>query len=257
MHGVIGVITCQVLEEELAYLFLHDSEIKKVSIVRSDYSDGMEEGLRRCQEWSILNDYSEFKPQVGTGIELLVEVLHVGLHMRKQELLEGVANKLMTMQEHCDVILLGYGLCGNALEKLEESVTDLQIPVIMPTNSDGSRIDDCVCLVLGGTRYYLEEVRKVAGTWFTTPGWLKHWETLLLKELGAPDVKTAKWIFDKAGYQRVLMVNTHIADDTKFRQEALAFSKIFNFRLEERDGSLDILKQALQQAKKLARGDEI
>jgi len=251
---VVGLLTCEVLEDEFSYLILRDPDIARVSILRSDYSATMEENLRAGTSFElvVLQDLDSFKP--GTeGIELLVDVRRVALHMVKKELQTEVMDRIHALQPYCDVILLGYGLCGNALEKLEDDTRDLSIPVIMPANFDGSRIDDCVCLILGGTRYYLEEVRKEAGTWFVTPGWLKHWETLLLRELGAKDIKTVKWIFDKVGYCRVLMVNAHTSDEQKFLEDAISFAKTFNFRVEQREGSLQILVNALAKAKALSR----
>ena len=252
MAGTVGILTCQVLEEEISHLLMQDTEIKKISVVRSEFSSGVEECLQNKGKLSVLSEIDDFQPETGEGLEVLLDAQNVGLHMDKKLLQDSVLSKVRTMEKYCGVVLLGYGLCGNSLEKLDEMLKDISIPVLRPTNDDGSIIDDCVCLVLGGTKYYMDEVRKMAGTWFSTPGWYKHWETLLLKELGAPDIKTAKWIFDKVGYKRVLTINTHSSDEEKLQRDANDFARKFDFFSEQREGSLELLLQALQKAKRIA-----
>ncbi len=251
---VLGILTCEVLEEEISYLLLREKEFIKINIISSEHSSGIAERLSSDARTSVLQDLAEFQPSPGPGMEVIVEVLNVGLHMVKKELQDGVFTNIRKLREVCDGLLLGYGLCGNSLEYLEEEIKDVPIPVVMPTNPNGSRIDDCVCMVLGETQEYLKEVKKEAGTWFVTPGWVKHWDTLLLKELGAKDIKTVKWIFDKAHYSRALKINTEGCYDKQvYAAGAKAFADTFNFRLDEREGSLQILVAALDRAKNLAR----
>lgn len=252
MAGTVGILMCQVLEEEISHLLLKDPEIKKISVVRSEFSSGVEECLQNKGKLSVLSGIDDFQPETGEGLEVLLDAQHVGLHMDKKLLQDSVLSKVRIMEKHCGVVLLGYGLCGNSLDKLDELLKDISIPVLMPTNDDGSTIDDCVCLVLGGTKYYMEEVRKMTGTWFSTPGWYKYWETLLLKELGAPDIKTVKWIFDKVGYKRVLTINTHISDEEKLQRDSNDFAQKFDFCSEQREGSLELILRALQKAKRIA-----
>ena len=49
-------------------------------------------------------------------LEVLIRVLELGLHNRKRLLQDGVAAAGREMGPQVDAILLGYGLCGNALE---------------------------------------------------------------------------------------------------------------------------------------------
>jgi hypothetical protein len=178
-------------------------------------------------------------------------MLRVGLHMDKTTLREGVTGQARILSEKSDILVLGYGLCGNVLLDIEKQLADLHCPIVMPQNQDGSTIDDCVCLVLGGTEKYLEQVHREAGTWFVTPGWLKHWDTLLVKELHCPDIATVKWVFKKADYKRVLMVDTGIGDREALCAETKKFADTFGFYVEETKGTLNILERAFEQAKGL------
>ena len=252
---VIGLIICQVLEDEMLHLISKDSDCKRITVIESDPAKDFIQGL--CQQTGVrlkvIKDIEEFQSDPEEPMELLVSMLRVGLHMDKELLQEGVVNQAKIMAGKCNVLFLGYGLCGNVLLDIEKKMTDITCPIVMPEHTDGSKVDDCICMVLGGSDKYLDQVYKEAGTWFVTPGWLKHWETLLVKELHCPDIPTVKWIFDRTGYKRCLMVNTGITDYKKFRVASEHFANMFNFYIEEADGTLDLLKECFDRAKKTLR----
>lgn len=250
---VIGMLICEVLEEEMAHILSKDSDIGRVTVVADDPANDMIEALRAeiGNRLTVISDVEDFTPDPSIPMEILATVLRVGLHMDKEDLQEGVKGQAKLLDPASDVLWLGYGLCGNVLLDIERQLEDLTCPIVMPQNADGSKIDDCVCLVLGGTEKYLEHVFKEAGTWFVTPGWLKHWETLLVQELRAQDIPTVKWIFERAAYKRVLKVNTGIEDEDSYRAETEKFAELFDFYVEEAKGTLSLLENALLEAKRL------
>lgn len=252
---VIGVLICEVLEDEMLHLIANDPEFKKITFIETDPGADLIAGLdqKTGDRLTVIKDIKDFQPDPEAPLELLAIVLRVALHMDKELLQEGVVDQATILAEKSDALLLGYGLCGNVLLDIEKQMTHVRCPIVMPEHADGSKIDDCVCMVLGGSDKYLDHVYKEAGTWFVTPGWLKHWETLLVKELHCPDIPTVKWIFDRTGYKRCLMVNTGIADYEKYRAETEHFAKIFNFYIEEAEGTLDLLKDSFDRAKKNAK----
>lgn len=252
---VIGLLICEVLEDEMSHIISHDPDIEKVTFVESDPGADLIADLhqRIGDRLKIVKEVSDFSPDPSVFLEILAVVLRVGLHMDKELLQEGVVEHARLLDKKSDVIILGYGLCGNALLNIEEQLNDVRSQIVMPENEDGSKVDDCVGLVLGGTEKYLEKLYEEAGTWFVTPGWLKHWETLLVKELHAPDIETVKWIFEKAAYKRVLRVDTGIGDRERFRAETQKFADKFGFYVDEAGGTLDILKNTFEEAKRLTK----
>ena len=252
---VIGILICEVLEDEMSFLISQDTDFEKATIIETDPGTDLIADLRRRIEdrLTVIKEVGDFSPDPSVDLEILGLVLKVGLHMDKDLLRDTVKEQAKVLDQKSDVIILGYGLCGNVLYNIEELLTDMRAPIVMPQNEDGSKVDDCVCMVLGGTEKYLDQLIKVAGTWFVTPGWLKHWETLLVKELHAPDIETVKWIFEKATYKRVLMVDTGIGDRDKFRAETEKFAEMFNFYIEEVEGTLDMLRTSFDEAKNILK----
>ena len=64
--------------------------------------------------------------------------------------------------ENTDAILLGYGLCSNALV----GITSTRFPLVIP------RAHDCITHFMGSKERYADYFEKVKGTFFYTQGWL-------------------------------------------------------------------------------------
>jgi hypothetical protein len=63
-------------------------------------------------------------------------------------------------------ILLGYGRCSNGTAGLEAGPHRLVLPAV----------DDCISLLLGSRRRYLQEFRAHPGTYYYTRGWVDYIE---------------------------------------------------------------------------------
>lgn len=61
-----------------------------------------------------------------------------------------------------EAILLGYGLCSNALTGIKSS----RLPLVIP------RAHDCITMFMGSKERYAEYFEKVKGTYFYSQGWL-------------------------------------------------------------------------------------
>ena len=162
--AVLGVLTCEILELEFAYLLAKDPEIDLVTMLEDRYSLGMIEALESRnlapRRIPILKGFSPNQPD---RLEVLVRVLELALHNRKRFLQEGLTKAAKEMGRFVDAIVLGYGLCGNALQKPEELLVDAGVPIFIPMDQDHP-VDDCVGLIIGGRECYYKEQCRVAGT---------------------------------------------------------------------------------------------
>ena len=153
---VVGVITCEILELEFAYLLSMDQEIAGITVVEDSYSSGLIQSLKSLGRLEprmtpLLNGFS---PAFAGRKEVLVRVLELGLHNSKDLLQNGLGKAVREMARYVDGIFLGYGLCGNALQNPEELFADAGVPIFFPRDDDHT-VDDCVGLIIGGReRYY-------------------------------------------------------------------------------------------------------
>jgi hypothetical protein len=246
--AVLGIVACEILELECAHLLSTDQDIAGVTVVEDAHSAGFIEALESKGRFEPrrLPLVKGFSPSFGDGLEVLVRVLELALHRRKRLLQEGLVKAVMDMARYVDGIMLGYGLCGNALEKPEELLAEAGVPVFLPQD-EGHCVDDCVGLIIGGRTSYYEEQCREAGTFFMIPGWTKHWRRLFAQEYGQLDPQMAKRIF--SGYKRSLLIPTPVLAEDEMRENIEEFNCLFGFRTEVRAGTLEILHRTWERAK--------
>ncbi|PTY05703.1 hypothetical protein DB347_15165 [Opitutaceae bacterium EW11] len=245
--AVIGIVTCEVLELEFAQLLASDPDVDRVSILENATSarlaDLLEASpLRYVQR---LPHVHAFGPEPDHEVEALIRVLRLGLHRTRSVLSGAIAAAARELRPHVEALLLGYGLCGNALED-PRAVLDVDIPVFLPM--DGCHpVDDCIALCLGGRDRYHGEQCRVPGTFFLTPGWTQHWKRMLDSRTG--EIAQPALARTLAGYERALLVTTPVLPETEMRRRGQEFSEKTGLRLEVCQGTLALLAKAWSEAK--------
>jgi hypothetical protein len=245
----IGIITCQILELEFAHLLAADPEIMSVTVLRDHFSEGLIEALER-RSGSQLNTIlyvGEYTLQSSNEFEVLVRVMELGLHSVMKKLRDTVVKAVFEMAQYVDAIFLGYGLCGNALEKPDELFVNAGAPVFLPMETH-NHVDDCVGLIIGGRENYYEEQCKLAGTFFMNSGFTRHWKDLIHKNIcDAKDLAMSKRLM--ANYERSLLLPTIVMSENEMRANIKEFNDMYGLRSEVRHGSLDILEQNWKRVK--------
>jgi len=248
--AVLGILTCEILELEFAHLLVEDPEVTRITVLEDNRSARFIEALdsKEAESFGRINDLTAFNPDPSSNLEVLVCVLELALHSRKKTLQEGLVQAALEMSPHVDALLLGYGLCGNALESPEELLSEAGVPILIPMDEDHP-VDDCVGLIIGGRESYYGELCNVAGTFFMIPGWSIHWKRMFEQEYGNISVDLAKRLFKH--YERSLLISTPIMPQNEMSQNIKEFNKLFGFREEAREGTLRILNDTWKNAKRL------
>jgi hypothetical protein len=198
------------------------------------------------QNLNRISGLESFSPDPENRLEVLVQVLELGLHNRKNLLQQGLVDAARQMGTRVDTLLLGYGLCGNALEKPDELLADAGVPVFIPMDEDHP-VDDCIGLLIGGRDRYYGEQCQVAGTFFMIPGWTTHWKRMFEQECGNLSVDMARRLFKD--YERSLLISTPIMSLEEMKQNSTAFNALFGLRSDVCKGTLSILQKTWDTAK--------
>lgn len=181
-----------------------------------------------------------------------VEYLDYGLHRVPQNLTLAIQEAIDQIQEP-SLIVLGYGLCGNGLNGLRAGIHTLLV----------ARADDCIAILLGSYRSYIEEFELEPGTYYLTKGWLESGSNPLkeyqeyVERYGEKD---AEWLVDTQyqHYKRLVMV-AHSPDDLEqYRAQALEvaeFCKRWDMRYEEKLGSDRYFRRLIEVAADLSKAD--
>lgn len=249
--GVLGIICCEILELEFAYLMVNDPDVASVTVMQDHYSNGIMEGLERyggLAPRSILY-IGEYLPNPSNGLEVVVRVMKIGLHAVIKDLRAGVVGAVKEMGPYVDAIVLGYGLCGNALEHPDELFSGTTVPVFLPMDEDHP-VDDCVGLIIGGRENYYEEQCKCAGTMFMNSGFARHWENLdenIAGTMGSFHPEILKRLL--ANYKRTLLLPTPVMPEEEMTSNVREFNEKYGLRSEVRPGTLEILTRTWRTAK--------
>ena len=250
--AVLGILTCEILELEFAYLLSKESEVTRITVLEDIRSARIIKALESegLQNLSRIPHVEAFNPNRSNNLEVLVCVLEIGLHNRKKSLQQGLVQAALDMSPYVDALLLGYGLCGNALEQPDKLLSEVGVPVFMPMDEDHP-VDDCIGLIIGGRECYYGELCKVAGTFFMIPGWSIHWKRMFEQECGSIPLDVAKRLF--AHYERSLLISTPIMSEDEMSRNVNTFNKLFGLCTEVREGTLEILNKTWKNSKESLR----
>jgi hypothetical protein len=246
--AILGIITCEILELEFAHLLKIDKDIGRITVLENERSTRLIDALESKVNGNLkrILELDSFAPGSDNCLEVLVHVLELGLHNRRHLLQQGLIEAAREMGPRVNALLLGYGLCGNALQEPDELLSDAGVPIFIPMDDDHP-VDDCVGLIIGGRQHYYGEQCKTAGTFFMIPGWTYHWRRMFEQELGNISVDLAKRLFKN--YERSLLISTDCMSEGEMKRNSEDFNRLFGLREEIRTGTLEILMKTWNSAK--------
>ena len=194
--------------------------------------------LERCKLIAcaaVIEEMSPFMPP-----NMCYEVLDFGLHTNPKSLKRALQNVINSSAPDIDTILLGYGLCSQAVVGLRSGGRTLILP----------RVDDCIAIFLGSAAEYQRQCCSVPGTYYLTRGWMEFGDTpfsefdILVKRY---DERIAQRIINQIlkNYTRLAFINTGNNELEHYRNRARNMARRFSLRYEEIQGSDAIIKKML------------
>jgi hypothetical protein len=176
-----------------------------------------------------------------------------GLHRVPAKLQLAVQAYIDSLEEP-SLVVLGYGLCGNGLNGIKARQHTLLI----------SKADDCIAILLGSYRRYIEEFESEPGTYYLTKGWLESGSNPLseyqeYRERYGPE--EAEWLMDQQyqHYKRLVFVAHSQEDLEKYRpqaKEVAEFCTRWGMRYEEILGSEIYIQRLAEIARSPERADQ-
>ena len=248
----LGIVTCQILELEFANVLNHDSEVADVFVIDNEFSADLLSELKACGKNPVhrLASPEEFEATPSTGHNVLLRVMEVGLHSVINKLQSHVVAAAKELARHVDSVLLGYGLCGNALNHAEDLFSEAGVPVVLPMDEDHP-VDDCVGLIIGGRENYYARQRECAGTMFMNAGFSRHWPKMIGSDIPKKLLPKKDKIMKRMmrDYKRSLLLPTKVLGETEMMANIEAFNAKFGLRTESTPGTLALLEKAWEETK--------
>lgn len=252
----LGVVTCQILELEIAHVLSNDPDVSEIWVVDDEFSKELTMELENAAHKPVhrVAGVEEFPKEETHELAVLVQVLEVGLHSNIPNLTRGVTTAVEKMAPFVNAVLLGYGLCGNALNHADDLFKEVPVPVMLPMEQEHP-VDDCVGLIIGGREKYYAEQCRCAGTMFMNSGFSRHWEKIMSVNIPEKLIPKKDKILKRlmGNYKRSLILTTPVLGESKMRENIREFNEKYNLKTDIRPGTLTLLENAWEEVKKVAR----
>ncbi|RME33672.1 MAG: DUF1638 domain-containing protein [Thermoflexia bacterium] len=180
----------------------------------------------------------EMVPLMPEGAEY--EVLDFGLHVNPEHLRRTLQQRIDALMTPYEAIVLGYGLCSQAVIGLQAR----QSPLVIP------RVDDCIAVFLGSRKTHREQHAREPGTYYLTKGWIEVGDTpfaeyeRMVQQYGRERADRLIRLM-LAHYTRLALINTGQCELEKYREYARRTAERFGLRYEEIPGSTALIRKML------------
>lgn len=273
MH--IGIITCEILRAEIRAV-IAKTGITTVFIVLSETNNPVicvlnKEVTRRFLH-NLAKDGIEIKIKEKTferivkeiredniTDSLIIKVMELRMHDYPDKLLAEIEEGLTNLSAVADIVLLGYGLCGNSAKAIERVIQEAKVPVAIPRDEEGLILNNCIEIALGKTKVK-SLLREEIGTFFMTPAGasiIKEPQVILessINIIAGQMTRNARMDTEKiikilkSHYKRVVKICYSEADDkdVEYRETIENFARKFGLKIKTETGSSEIMLDALQ-----------
>ncbi len=178
----------------------------------------------------------EMLPLIPPGMQH--QVFDFGLHINPEKLHNKLQEAIDTVSGQYDTILLGYGLCSQAIVSIKANGCRLVAP----------RVDDCIAIFLGSRSVYTQQSQQEPGTYYLSKGWIEVGDSPFSefeRSVQRYGKETAEYIYQMmmGNYQRLALINSGQNELEKYRVYAQRTAKKFSLRFEEIAGSDRMIKK--------------
>lgn len=180
----------------------------------------------------------EMQPLFPAGIKH--EVFDFGLHVNPEKLRATLQAAINGVSEEIDTILLGYGMCSQAVIGIKSERCTLVAP----------RVDDCIAIFLGSRSAYTQQSKCEPGTYYLTKGWIEVGDTpfseheRMIERFGLARAERLLKIM-LGNYKRLALINTGQYELDRYREYAQTTAERFGLRYEEIEGSTAMIRKMI------------
>jgi hypothetical protein len=180
----------------------------------------------------------EMIPHLPPGMHY--QVLDFGLHINPETLKRVLQESVDASATSAETILLGYGLCSQAVVGLRANDCTLVIP----------KVDDCIAIFLGSEETYKAQFRTEPGTYYLTRGWIEAGDGPFAEYDGLVELygeEKARRLMDQIlkNYTRLALIDTGQYELERYRDYGRRTAARFGLRYEEIPGSSVLIEKLL------------
>ncbi len=162
--------------------------------------------------------------------------LEAQLHLSPERLKEALRAAVAEADRPGMTIVLGFGLCSNAVLGLKTEHATMVVP----------KVDDCIAMLLGSNEAFAEQTAKARGTYFVSKAYLDECDTILsdheklVLKRGPEQAEQMMRLLLKH-YTRIVVIDTGRHDLGPHRERVNEFAERFDLTVEDVPGTTRIL----------------
>jgi hypothetical protein len=178
----------------------------------------------------------EMLPFLPDGMKHMV--FDFGLHINPKKLRETLQEAIDKVSGEYETVILGYGLCSQALVGIQANGCRLVVPLV----------DDCISIFLGSRAAYMHQCSAEPGTYYLTKGWIEVGDTPFSEyartvERFGKELAEQIYKLMMGNYKRLALINTGQYELEKYREYTRRTAEQFGLRFEEIEGSTALIKK--------------
>jgi hypothetical protein len=164
------------------------------------------------------------------------QTLEAQLHLSPERLKEALRAAVADADRPGATIVLGYGMCSNAVLGLKTEHATLVVP----------KVDDCIAMMLGSNEAFAAQSEKACGTYYVAKAYLEECDTIfsehdkLIEKRGLERAEKMMRLL-LAHYTRIVLIDTGRHDLGPYRARIAEFAERFDLAVEDVPGTTRII----------------
>ncbi|MBO4347991.1 MAG: DUF1638 domain-containing protein [Candidatus Methanomethylophilaceae archaeon] len=254
--GILGLIACPMVDDNLVYSLSKDPEEKNIVIIDNDNNKSIKAKLDKAGiPYSIVawNDIlSRNYTLDGDRYTILVYMTNLGLHAEPEKLKSTVENLATDMQSFVDAIGFYLGTCGNYEWSPARWCKEKGFkPSATFHDCNGCLCHDCVGINIAGGPKYNELQKKYVGHFYAFPAMASNWDEFnaadssnssASEESLTPEMREVlgiepghdgymRWLFSLGGYEYILKIDTGLGDQEQYEKDLQKVSERMRLKI--------------------------
>jgi hypothetical protein len=176
---------------------------------------------------------------LGNYEDVEFEFVSMGLHNYPDKL-KVELQRLIDSSVNCEVVILGFGLCGQGAEGLKA----VNCPIVIP------RVHECIPFIIGSKERYQEIKGNQQGTYFLSGGWAEGEKNLLFEHRRVKEKygekkagNVLKMMFDS--YEDMNFINTTHPRNQQAKELAKEAAQLIGLTYKETNWKEDYLRKLM------------
>ena len=248
--GVLGLIVCPMVDDNLVYSLAKDPEEKNIVIVDNENTRSIKAKLGDAGVPYTLVPWEDIvsrRYEVDRDYySILIYMISLGLHSVPDKLKSTVEELTEDMQPFVDGIGFYLGTCGNFNWNIPQWCEERRMkPSAMFCDKNGELCHDCVGVNIAGGPKYTEMQKKYTGHLYIFPAMATNYDEFMdadqadarkTEESLTDEMREAlgiepgrdgymRWLFTLGGYEYILKLDTGLGNREEFERDLLKVSE--------------------------------